>query len=359
MRVNGGSFTASDLTDDGIFGDIYITGGELIFTQEQRGEEEVVSCYSIATGDPVWKHRDKARFFGADANPGPRATPILHEGRVYAIGGTGIVNALNANDGSLIWSRNAADDIDEALPVWGFSGSPIVADGLVIVAVAGTLVAYDLDTGDQKWLGPDGGDSYSSPHLLTIDGVSQIVLLSATGACSVSPSSGAIYWEHSWPIDTRIVQPALTEDGDVLISDVKGIRRISVAQALPQWNIEELWTSFQMKPNFNDFIVHKGHAYGYHVQNLCCINLEDGKRKWKGGRYGGQMLLLADQDLLIVLTEKGELVLVKATSDKFRELAKFQAIKGKTWNHPVLIGDLLLVRNNQEMALFQLSILDK
>ena len=132
----------------------------------------------------------------------------------------------------------------------------------------------------------------------------------------------------------------------------------SVAQALPQWIIEEIWTSSEMKPNFNDFIVHKGHAYGYHVQNLCCINLEDGKRKWKGGRYGGQMLLLADQDLLIVLSEKGELVLVKATSDKFRELATFQAIDGKTWNHPVLVDDRLLVRNNQEMAMFQLDILD-
>ncbi|HWW00471.1 MAG TPA: PQQ-binding-like beta-propeller repeat protein [Candidatus Acidoferrum sp.] len=338
--------------------------GDLLYTQEQRGEEELVACYYVASGQPVWKHSDAARFWESNAGAGPRATPTLSNGRVYTFGGTGIVNALDAADGAVVWSRNAAADTGKKVPGWGFASSPLVVDDLVIVAAAGVLVAYDLATGKPRWFGPASGWGYSSPHLVALDGVKQILLLNGAGAISVAPTNGTRLWEHAWDGD-GIVQPALTADGDVLIGTGSGmgsgaglgVRRITVAHGPAGWTTRERWTSTGLKPYFNDFVVHKGYAFGFDGSLLACIGLEDGKRKWKGGRYGhGQMVLLADQDLLLVLSEQGGLALVAAASEAFTELARFPALKGKTWNHPVLAGDALLVRNDQEMAAFRLAL---
>jgi outer membrane protein assembly factor BamB len=332
--------------------------GDLLYTQEQRGEDEIVACYNATTGEPVWKHRDATRFWESNAGAGPRATPTLSRGRVYTHGATGILNVLDAGDGALVWSRNVKSDAGTEVPYWGFSSSPVVADDVVIVASGGQLVAYELDTGDPRWFGPDGGDSYSSPHELTIDGVTQILLLSAAGATSVHPADGTVLWEHEWP-GYPIVQPALTPGGDVLITanERSGIRRLTIAHGPSGWEVEERWTSTRLKPYFNDFVVHEGHAFGFDGSILACIDLENGERRWKGGRFGqGQLVLLPDQDLLLVVSEKGELALVSATPDQFTELARFPALEGKTWNHPVLVGDRLLVRNGQEMVAFRLSL---
>ena len=202
--------------------------------------------------------------------------------------------------------------------------------------------------------------SYSSPQLATIDGVEQILLLDGDGVTSVT-ADGAALWEYPWP-GAGMVQPTRTADGDLLISAVggnggAGMHRLAVARGAGGWGLEERWTSARLKPYYSDVAVHEGHAFGFDGNLLACIDLEDGERRWKGGRYGaGQLVLLADQGLLLVLSEKGELALVEAGGDRFTELARFPAIEGKTWNHPVLVGDLLLVRNAQEMAAFRLAL---
>jgi outer membrane protein assembly factor BamB len=330
--------------------------GDVLYTQEQRADDEVVTCYRLSTGEPVWVHRDAARFFESNAGAGPRATPTVSQGRVYALGATGMLNALNADDGAVVWSRNVASDSGAQVPYWGFSSSPLVVNDLVIAAAAGQLLAYDRATGQPRWSGPPD-EGYSSPHLATLDGVEQILVMSNAGVASLAPTDGKVLWQHAWK-GFPIVQPAVTADGDVLIVSAggSGTRRLAVAPGPRGWTVEERWTSIGLKPYFNDFVVHKGHAFGFDGSILSCINLKDGSRKWKGGRYGnGQLVLLADQDVLLVLSEEGELALVSATPDQFTEIARFKAIEGKTWNHPVLVGDVLLVRNGEEMAAFRLS----
>jgi outer membrane protein assembly factor BamB len=335
----------------------FAVNGDLVYTQEQRGDDEVVVCYKQSTGQPVWTHSDKARFFESNAGAGPRGTPTISNGRVYSFGATGILNVLDARNGSLVWSRNVATETNTKIPFWGFSSSPLVVNDIVIVAAAGQLAAYETATGKQRWVGPKAGGGYSSPHLVTINGIAQVLLTSDGRLTSVAIADGKQLWQHEWATNS-IVQPALTADGNILVtSQEAGIRRIALTNNAGAWTVAERWTSNGLKPYFNDFVVHKGHAFGFDGRILSCVDLNDGQRKWKGGRYGnGQLVLLPDQDLLLVLSEEGELALVQARNDQFTELAKFAAIQGKTWNHPVLVGDVLLVRNAEEMAAFRLPL---
>jgi outer membrane protein assembly factor BamB len=334
--------------------------GDLLYTQEQRGEEEIVAAYRVSTGAPAWMHRDAARFWESNGGAGPRGTPTLGEGRLYALGATGILNALDAADGRRLWSRNVGDDGRVTVPDWGFSSSPLLAGDMVIVAAAGTLAAYDAATGEPRWVGPPGGAGYSSPQLVTIGGVPQVVLLDAQGATGVAPEDGTRLWTlkvTSSAMSAPIVQPSVTADGDLLIGDgqARGLYRIAVAHEPGGWAVTQRWMSTGLKPLYNDYVVHKGHAFGFDGSILACIDLADGRRTWKGGRYGnGQLVLLADQDLLLVISEQGELALVSATADAYTELARIPGIEGKTWNHPVVAGDILLVRNGEEMAAFRL-----
>jgi outer membrane protein assembly factor BamB len=338
----------------------FAVAGGRIYTQEQRGDAEVVSAYDLKTGNLVWRHRDAARFWESNAGAGPRATPTLSHGRVYTLGATGILNALDARSGAVIWSRNAATDTGRQVPDWGIASSPLLVDDTVIVAPGGWLAAYDAATGKPRWFGPKTGSGYSSPHIATIAGVSQVVLANGPGVIAVNAADGAILWKHDWAGDS-IVQPVVISGNDMLIgsgsglADKTGVLRINILRKGTGWSVEERWASSGLKPYFNDFVAHAGHAFGFDGSILACIDLEDGSRKWKGGRFGhGQLVLLPDQDLLLVLSEDGELALVSATAERFNEVARFRVLDGKTWNHPVVVGDVLLVRNGEEMAAFRL-----
>jgi outer membrane protein assembly factor BamB len=330
-----------------------------IYTQEQRGNEEIVASYNLASGKPIWMHKDAARFYESNGGPGPRGTPAISDGHVYTLGATGILNALDARSGAVRWSRNAAADAGVKIPGWGIAGSPLVVDDMVVVSASGALLAYERATGHKRWAVESTGGSYSSPQLVTIHGTPQILLMGGSGTTGVAPGDGTVLWRHPW-VGSPIVQPAVIGDGDILITSADmmgglGLRRIAVTQGPGGWTAEERWTSRGLKPYFNDYVVHNGHAFGFDGSILAAIDLTDGARKWKGGRYGnGQLVLLPEQDLLLVLSEDGELALVSATPDEFKEIARAPAIEGKTWNHPVLVNNVLLVRNGQEMAAFRL-----
>lgn len=345
--------------------------GTRLFTQEQRGEEEAVICYDAATGEIVWKHVDPTRFTEVVSGPGPRATPTFHEGRIYTLGARGILNALNANDGSSIWRRDLVVDAEASVPEWGFASSPLIVGDLVVVFAGGgpkDVIAYDRESGTPRWTAEAGTLSYSSPQVFESPEGSQILMLTDQGIVSLAPTDGATIWKHDWPIEhvCRIVQPHVVAEDDgswtVLVGTGygHGTRKLRVAHASDKWDVEEDWTSTKLKPYFNDFVSRDGYLYGFDGNILACIDLESGERAWKGGRYGsGQLLLLADQNLLLVVSEQGDLALVQADPDRFHELTRIPAIEGKTWNHPVVAHGKLYLRNSEEIACFAVPETDQ
>jgi outer membrane protein assembly factor BamB len=344
----------------------FVVIGDRLYTQEQRGNVEATLCLDAATGKEIWAHTDRARFWDGQAGAGPRGTPTFDEGRLYTYGATGLLDCLDAASGKLIWTRDVVADTAAPLPMWGFSSSPLVANGLVVVYAGGPndkgLVAYRADSGEPAWNVATGPNSYSSAQLVEFADQPQVVLLSDLGVVSVAADSGKPLWRFEadgqgiW----RVVQPRQVGDDRLLVgSEDLGLTALRVAHSGEAWSATKDWATNAMRPAFNDFVVLDGVAYGLDKGYFCAIDLSSGKRLWKSGRAGnygyGQLLLLRPQNVIVVLSERGEVALVSANPDRFEELGRFAAVEGKTWNHPVVAHGRLYVRNDTQMKAYSLA----
>ncbi|MEX0702897.1 MAG: PQQ-binding-like beta-propeller repeat protein [Planctomycetales bacterium] len=339
---------------------------DFVWTQEQRQDEECVVCYELMSGKEVWLHANDARFAASMGGVGPRATPTVHDSRVYALGATGILDCLDATTGKLLWTTNVLDDAGAENLDWGMAGSPLVYDDLVVVAPGGgegkSVAAYDRITGEKRWSAGDHPTSYSAPRLETIDGVRQVLVFDGTGLAGYDPANGRPLWRsNEWRNQPMVnaVQPIVRDERYIFMSSSYGLgsQLLDVRRRDGQWPaepIQPVWRNdgrFRLK--FNEGAYHDGHVYGLDETVLACIDFMTGEQKWKRGRYGyGQLLLVEDK--LLILAEDGTVSLVAARPDKYEELARFQAISAGCWNVPALVRGLLLVRNDKEAACFDL-----
>jgi outer membrane protein assembly factor BamB len=341
----------------------FTVAGERLFTQEQRGDREAVLCMNATSGETIWTYEYEDRFWEPVAGAGPRATPTIADEGLFALGGNGVLVCLNPINGSKIWQRDIKEDAGRKPPTWGYSASPLVTGGLVIVHAGGAdskgLLAFDAKSGNPAWSAPSGDHSYSSAHLATFHGVTGVLMVTNQGIQFVDSTTGGTIWEHDVKCQNyRTLQPLMLGNSIVLATSLgEGTRLLDVVKQGEAWSIQEKWVSRDMKADFNDFVEHQGFLYGFDGNIFACVDLENGKRKWKKGRYGnGQVLVLSDANQLLVISETGDLVLLHADASQMVEVAKFKAIEGKTWNHPVLIGNKLYVRNAEEAACFELSL---
>jgi outer membrane protein assembly factor BamB len=293
---------------------------------------------------------------------GPRATPTWDDGRIYALGATGELRCLDAATGKQIWGRNILSDNRASNLEWGMSGAPLIVDDKVIVQPGGSpgrsVVAYNKLTGEPVWRALDDRQAYVSPMLVTLGGARQILVVSSNRVVGLTPENGSLLWEYPWNTSMGIncSQPIVVDANRFFISSGygKGAALVEVKKDGGGFAARTVWENTMMKNKFNNSVLYNGHVYGLDEGILTCIDVETGQRKWKGGRYGYGQLLLADGHL-IVLSDTGELALVKASPDQHTEVAKFSALEGKTWNHPAIADGRLLVRNATQMACFNLA----
>lgn len=338
--------------------------GDYAVTQEQHDLQELVVCYRRSTGEVIWTHSDEARHDTALGGLGPRATPTIHQGRVYTLGATGILNALDGATGKPVWpAHDIVKEHGATLPDWGKSGSPLIVDDLIVVSAGGpngySLVAYHKDTGKLAWHAGDDKSSYASPMLATLAGRRQIVMVNADSVTGHDPQSGKVLWRYSWPGNMpKVPQPVQVADDRLFISAGYGLgcQILTIKGDGDARSATPLWPqdNKQLKPKFTNVVVRDGFVYGLDDGiAMVCLELATGKRKWKAGRYGhGQLLLVGD--VILVQAEDGRVALVEANPQQHRELTQFPALADKTWNNPVLSGRYLLVRNGIEAACYEL-----
>ncbi|HEY0079635.1 MAG TPA: PQQ-binding-like beta-propeller repeat protein [Pyrinomonadaceae bacterium] len=331
------------------------------YTIEQRRGEEVVTAYQVENGRELWKHGWNALYTDSTGD-GPRATPAWDEGRLYALGALGELRCLDAKTGKLIWNRNILSDNGAENIPWAMSASPLVVDDKVIVIPGGSggksIVAYNKMTGAPVWKTLSDRASYTSPMLVNLAGRRQVLVVTAQRAAGLVPETGAVLWEYPWTnsLGINVAQPIVVGQNRFFISAGygKGAALVEVTGSGQNYTARTVWENTSMKNKFNSSVLHEGHVYGLDEGILTCVEAATGARKWKGGRYGyGQVVVASGH--LIITSEQGEVVLVKATPEQHTEVARFPALEGRTWNNPAIAGGRLFVRNATQMACYKLT----
>ncbi|MBS0265736.1 MAG: PQQ-like beta-propeller repeat protein [Planctomycetes bacterium] len=347
--------------------------GHHAVTQEQRGPEECVVAYDLRTGRELWVHRDETLFTGSGVHgDGPRATPMLYQGRVYALGATGYFNCLELLTGRQLWQHQVLPHPETDNLQWGMAGSPLIVGQQVIIAPGlkpgRSVMAFDQESGRLAWSAGDAPAAYSSPQASQLDGQNQILIFNGAGLSAHAPDDGHVLWTFPWVTQgvsmVNVAQPLVlsrsvlgAEHDAFLISSgySQGCALLSIQTEQPSMQVTELWRNKSLKSKFSNMVALDEFVYGLDDGILVCLEARTGKRRWKGGRYGhGQLLLVAD--LLLVQTESGDVALVAPDPKAFQELGTFAALPSKTWNHPALAGNLLLVRNDRIAACYELPV---
>ena len=337
--------------------------GARAFTQEQRPQGESSTCYDTLTGRLLWSHSEPVHYHTTLGGEGPRCTPTIVSNRVFTLGATGVLNCLDLATGRQLWSRDIVEDAKSRMPEWGFAGSPLAIDGMVVVSAGGSpdrsLLAYRQDTGQLAWAGGSRSVSYGSPFLASLAGRRQILAFNSRKITSHDPATGQVLWEYPWGIgEPQAAAPVVVGANRVLFSSGYGVgsELLEIQPAADgSLRASRLWQSRKMRAKFANLVQRQGFLYGLDDGVLACLDLKDGSQPWKQGRYGhGQGLLV--RDLFVLMAENGELVLLQPTPQSPNELGRFRVFHGKTWNPIALSGDLLLARTDQEAACLRLPV---
>jgi outer membrane protein assembly factor BamB len=346
----------------GGYGSFAIASG-LAFTLEQRREEEVVVAYKVESGREIWTNGWQARFEESFGGEGPRSTPTYDEGRVYALGALGELRCLEGGTGKLVWSQNVLTRHNAPVPTYGVAASPVIVDDkLIVLTGAGhgqSVVCLDKHTGQSLWSALDDVTGYSTPMIFTLAGERQLIVCADTRTVGLRLEDGKLLWEYPWRVlhnQLPIAQPVLLGTNRFLLSAgyFTGCAAVEIGRTETGLVARTLWSNKHLKNKFTSSVFWQGCIYGLDEDILTGVDAATGERRWKEGRYGyGQVLLASGH--LIILSGEGELALVKAAPERYEELARFQAIHGKTWNDPAIAEGRLLVRNAVEMACFDIS----
>ncbi len=345
------------------FAGFAVASGQAV-TIEQRGPDEAVVCYDAANGNELWSHSYPARFYDARGGEGPMATPTIDGGLVFSLGGTGRLVCLDFATGELKWGKDLLKPGENL--TWGMSGSPLVYDDFVVVnpgcqngrSQGTALIAFDRKTGKEAWSGGVTPAGYSSPMLATLGERRQVVIFDGVEVAGYDYAGKEKLWSYPWKtqMGINVAQPLVLPENRLFVTSGYGVGCgvIGLSPVEHGWEATEQGHAKTMQGKFSSPVEYKGLVYGLSEGVLTCVDPKGLSKVWAGARYGHGQLLRCE-DLLVVLSERGELVLVEAAGASTRELGRVPALAGdKTWNPPCIAGGKAYVRNHVEMACYNL-----
>lgn len=351
----------------------FAVAGGRVYTQDYDGKNEHVLCLDADTGAEVWRYGWPADYGGMKAGytTGPRATPAVHDGRVYAVGATGTFVCLEPPGGpgqapAVRWRHDLVAEFRATLPQWGMAGSPLVEGDMVVVQPGGkdgSVAAFELATGEKKWAAGSEPGGYSSPVAATCAGVRQIVAATGESIVGIRAADGEVLWRYGWTTsyNANIATPLVIGDYVFVSSGYsKGCALLKLEPAGSGVRAELVYfrKGRVMRNHHSSCVYRDGFLYGYDDSTLKCVDLRKGEEVegWvaaddKGRAFGKGSVILADK-YLIGLTESGTLFLGEANPEEFRYLGQVAGVLqgNDCWAAPVLVGGRIYLRDNKKVV---------
>ncbi|MDP7015400.1 MAG: PQQ-binding-like beta-propeller repeat protein [Pirellulaceae bacterium] len=344
---------------------VVVVDGKAVTTFQRSGSQQV-SAWDALTGKVIWKTKVAPSYRNAQGN-GPRGTPAVADGRVFAFTGEGVLAAVELSSGRTLWTKNALRESGGREADFGMACSPVVVGELVVVTLGGPNAcncAFNVKTGELVWKSGDDPAGYSSPAVLKIDGKEQIVSFTGKAAIGMAPNDGAALWRYDFvtDFDCNIATPILCGKDRVFISagENHGSSLLSIKADGGKYRVSEVWASHGpgsvLRSAWQTAILHQGHLYGFDnvgaagpVMHLTCVDAETGERKWRQARFGKGNLIAADGKLFVT-TMAGELVVIKQNPDKYDELGRMKNVLDMTRQAPALSDGRLYVRDDRDIV---------
>ena len=318
-----------------------------VYTTGFASEQDTVFCLDAATGKEVWRHSYPSELGDKYYEGGTSATPTVADGKVYQLSRWGDAMCLDAATGKVVWSKNPAEENAMPIPDWGFAGSPLIQDDLVILSIGEHGMALSKSDGIVKWKSATKPAGYSTPY--PVPGKpGEIILASDKAYFGVDAASGKMTWEYPWKTQYGInAADPIFSDGQVFISSgyKKGATLIKLGGGTP----EKVWENKVMRTQFNSCVLVDGYLYGPDGNDgdkgpLKCIELKTGDVKWQHQAFGVGGVTVADGKL-IALSARGELMVAPVSAEKFAPISTAQVLGGRCWTTPVLANGHIYCRN--------------
>jgi outer membrane protein assembly factor BamB len=340
-----------------------------VYTIARQGEQEVIAAYNLADGKLLWKDSYPAAYRMNPAatghGKGPKSTPVIAEGKLCTLGITEVLSCYDLATGKLKWRKEFGSQYKQTSPAFGTAMSPIIDRGLLIAHVGGegqgALTAFDLNTGAVKWSWTGDGPAYSSPVIAEFGGVRQAITQSQSNIIGVATTNGALLWKipFTTEYDQNSVTPIIVRDLVVISGINKGVTAYRPVKRGASWTADQVWQNKEVSMYMNSPVLSGNLLFGFSHRNkgqYFGLDSTTGKTLWTtDGRQGENAALLLAGDVIFALNNDAELMLLPASPKLPTPLGKYKAADSPTWAHPVVVGNRILIKDAQSLALWSLE----